>query len=60
MKTKQKLIEMVYNYLCYDLKLDNRWHDPSQTNKHWVNVKKDAENIVNLIIKEHGKSRTTS
>lgn len=55
MENKEKLIEIVYNYLCYDLKSDNRWHDPSSKNEHWLNVKKDAENIVNLIIKEHGK-----
>lgn len=56
MENKEKLIEIVYNYLCYDLKSDNRWHDPSSKNEHWLNVKKDAENIVNLIIKEHGKN----
>lgn len=53
---REVLIDRFYTYLCYDQKSDTRINNPFPNNKkHWENVKKDAENLADLVILEMKK-----
>jgi len=50
---EQTLTERFYTYLCYDQKANTKWQDPSKKNaQYWDKVRKDAERMANLVIRE--------
>ena len=54
MKDLEKtLTERFYTYLCYDQKAHRKFEDPSSKNaQYWGRVRKDAERMANLVIRE--------
>jgi hypothetical protein len=52
-KLEQALIQRFYTYLCYDQQAHRKFEDPSSKNsEYWDRVRKDAESMANLVIRE--------